>query len=198
MQAPRGGSLARDVRRRRLHRGRPRRRRPRARPATRPRGRVYEQSLDRGDEFRVLVAARAAGVLVPAARWLSEGAEVLGTPFFLQDRITGETIGRRIVKTPRRRGPREAAGPDGAGARQDPPHRPRRRSDSSRLRRRARALRRTTSRNSTASSTATASRIPRSSSPSRGSRSTRPILWPPGCSCCRSGCARFVLFNRRK
>jgi aminoglycoside phosphotransferase (APT) family kinase protein len=39
-------------------------------------------------------------VCVPAARWLSEDADVLGAPFFLQDRIEGETIGRRIVKDP--------------------------------------------------------------------------------------------------
>jgi aminoglycoside phosphotransferase (APT) family kinase protein len=63
-------------------------------------GRIYEQSLERGEEFRVLLAARAGGVCVPAARWLCEDAEVLGAPFFLQDRIEGETIGRRIVKDP--------------------------------------------------------------------------------------------------
>jgi len=63
-------------------------------------GRIYEQSLERVDEFRVILAARSAGVLVPAARWLSEDPEVLGVPFFLQDRIEGETIGRRIVKEP--------------------------------------------------------------------------------------------------
>ena len=63
-------------------------------------GRIYEQSLERGEEFRVIVAAHRAGVLVPAARWLCEDTSVLGAPFFLQDRIEGETIGRRIVKDP--------------------------------------------------------------------------------------------------
>jgi aminoglycoside phosphotransferase (APT) family kinase protein len=69
-------------------------------------GRIYEQSLERGEEFEVIVAARAAGVLVPQARWLSEDALVLGAPFFLQDRICGETIGRRIVKDPAHAGAR--------------------------------------------------------------------------------------------
>jgi aminoglycoside phosphotransferase (APT) family kinase protein len=63
-------------------------------------GRIYEQSLERAEEFRVLVAAREAGVLVPAPRWLCEDPEVLGGPFFLQDRAGGETVGRRIVKDP--------------------------------------------------------------------------------------------------
>jgi aminoglycoside phosphotransferase (APT) family kinase protein len=63
-------------------------------------GRIYEQSLERAEEFRVIVAARAAGVRVPAARWPCTDASVLGSPFFLQDRIEGETIGRRIVKDP--------------------------------------------------------------------------------------------------
>jgi aminoglycoside phosphotransferase (APT) family kinase protein len=63
-------------------------------------GRIYEQSLERGEEFRVIVAARDARVLVPRARWLCEDPEVLGAPFFLQDRIEGVTIGRRIVKEP--------------------------------------------------------------------------------------------------
>jgi aminoglycoside phosphotransferase (APT) family kinase protein len=63
-------------------------------------GRIHEQSLDRGDEFRVIVAALEAGVSVPRAHWLSEDPEILGTPFFLQDRVQGVTIGRRIVKEP--------------------------------------------------------------------------------------------------
>jgi aminoglycoside phosphotransferase (APT) family kinase protein len=63
-------------------------------------GRIYEQALERGQEFRVIVAAREASVRVPLARWLCEDASVLGAPFFLQDRIEGVTIGRRIVKEP--------------------------------------------------------------------------------------------------
>jgi aminoglycoside phosphotransferase (APT) family kinase protein len=63
-------------------------------------GRIYEQSLDRHQEYRVIVAAREADVAVPRVRWLCEDAEVLGSPFFLQDRIEGVTIGRRIVKDP--------------------------------------------------------------------------------------------------
>jgi aminoglycoside phosphotransferase (APT) family kinase protein len=63
-------------------------------------GRIYDQCLDRAEEYRVIVAAREAKVAVPRARWLCEDAEVLGSPFFLQDRIEGVTIGRRIVKDP--------------------------------------------------------------------------------------------------
>jgi aminoglycoside phosphotransferase (APT) family kinase protein len=63
-------------------------------------GRIYEQSLERDQEYRVIVLAREADVAVPRARWLCEDAEVLGSPFFLQDRIEGVTIGRRIVKDP--------------------------------------------------------------------------------------------------
>src|SRR5579871_5012265 len=58
-------------------------------------GRIYEQSLDREQEFRVIGAAHEDGVLVPAARWFCDDAAVLGGPFFLQDRVQGETIGRR-------------------------------------------------------------------------------------------------------
>jgi aminoglycoside phosphotransferase (APT) family kinase protein len=63
-------------------------------------GRIYEQALSRAEEFRVILAARAAGVRVPRARWVCEDERVLGAPFFLQDREQGETVGRRIVKDP--------------------------------------------------------------------------------------------------
>jgi aminoglycoside phosphotransferase (APT) family kinase protein len=63
-------------------------------------GRIYAQALERAEEYRVIVAAREANVNVPRARWLCEDKSVLGAPFFLQDRIDGVTIGRRIVKEP--------------------------------------------------------------------------------------------------
>jgi aminoglycoside phosphotransferase (APT) family kinase protein len=61
-------------------------------------GRIYDQSLERDEEYRVIEAANAAGVKVPRVRWLCTDPRVLGTPFFFQDRLEGETIGRRIVK----------------------------------------------------------------------------------------------------
>lgn len=54
----------------------------------------------RRDEFALLRAAAAAGVPVPAARWLSEDDSILGGPFFLMDRIDGETIPRRLLRDP--------------------------------------------------------------------------------------------------
>ncbi len=63
-------------------------------------GRIYDQALDRAGEFKVIAEARRAKVRVPEPRWLCEDPAVLGAPFFLQDRVAGETIGRRIVKDP--------------------------------------------------------------------------------------------------
>ncbi len=52
----------------------------------------------RREEFRLLQAAAAEGVPVPAVHWLAEEAETLGGPFFLMDRIEGETIARRLLR----------------------------------------------------------------------------------------------------
>jgi aminoglycoside phosphotransferase (APT) family kinase protein len=49
-------------------------------------------------EFRLLEAARAAGV--PVATPLFAG-EVLGRPFYVMERVAGETIGRRLVREDR-------------------------------------------------------------------------------------------------
>jgi aminoglycoside phosphotransferase (APT) family kinase protein len=66
------------------------RRDPPGRPATR----------DCADEMRLLRAAAAAGVPVPATRWSESGADVLGAPFLVMDRVEGETIPRRILREP--------------------------------------------------------------------------------------------------
>lgn len=52
----------------------------------------------RRDEFELLRAAAAAGVPVPAVHWLGDETETLGAPFFLMDRIEGETIPRRLLR----------------------------------------------------------------------------------------------------
>jgi aminoglycoside phosphotransferase (APT) family kinase protein len=61
-------------------------------------GVIHEQALSREQEFRVLTAAYQAGVRVPRPRWLCADPAVLGTPFFLMDRLEGESVGRRVVR----------------------------------------------------------------------------------------------------
>lgn len=55
---------------------------------------VMERSL----EYRVIEAASAEGVLVPKPYFL--GDDSLGVPFFLMERIEGETIPRRLFRDP--------------------------------------------------------------------------------------------------
>ena len=52
----------------------------------------------RRDEFQLLRAAAAEGVPVPTMYWLADEAETLGAPFFLMQRIEGETIARRLLR----------------------------------------------------------------------------------------------------
>lgn len=52
----------------------------------------------RRDEFELLRAAAAAGVPVPKVHWLADDAETLGAPFFVMDRVDGETIARRLLR----------------------------------------------------------------------------------------------------
>jgi aminoglycoside phosphotransferase (APT) family kinase protein len=51
-------------------------------------------------ELRLLRAAAAAGVPVPAARWGESDPGVLGSPFLVMDRVEGEAIPRRILREP--------------------------------------------------------------------------------------------------
>ncbi len=71
-----------------------------------PPGRVGEG--DRGLEFRLLRAAHAGGVPVPRVHWCAADAELLGSPFFLMDRVAGETIPRRLLRDERYVKAREA------------------------------------------------------------------------------------------
>jgi aminoglycoside phosphotransferase (APT) family kinase protein len=52
----------------------------------------------RREEFLLLRAAHAEGVPVPRVHWLADEAETLDAPFFLMDRIDGETIARRLLR----------------------------------------------------------------------------------------------------
>jgi aminoglycoside phosphotransferase (APT) family kinase protein len=66
------------------------------------------------EEFRLLEAVAAAGAPVP--RPMYAGEEALGRPFYLMERIAGETIGRRIVREERLAGARRALPRQLAGA----------------------------------------------------------------------------------
>src|SRR4051794_9279143 len=57
-------------------------------------------ALSRPQEFVLLAAAHAAGVLAPRPRWLDADGTALGRPFLLMDRIAGESIGPRVVRRP--------------------------------------------------------------------------------------------------
>ena len=52
----------------------------------------------RRDEFALLQAATESGVPVPRVHWLADDSETLGAPFFLMERIEGETIARRLLR----------------------------------------------------------------------------------------------------
>jgi aminoglycoside phosphotransferase (APT) family kinase protein len=61
-------------------------------------GVIQEEALTREQEFRLLEVVYRAGVLAPRPCWLCTDPAVLGLPFFLMDRIDGESVGRRIVR----------------------------------------------------------------------------------------------------
>jgi aminoglycoside phosphotransferase (APT) family kinase protein len=63
-------------------------------------GKIYESSLSREEEFRVIAHAAAGGVPVPAPLWASSDPGVLGRDFLILERIDGETVGRRLVQVP--------------------------------------------------------------------------------------------------
>jgi aminoglycoside phosphotransferase (APT) family kinase protein len=63
-------------------------------------GTVHDEALTREQEFRLLAIAFQAGVLVPRPRWFCGDPSVLGSPFFIMDRLEGESVGRRIVREP--------------------------------------------------------------------------------------------------
>jgi aminoglycoside phosphotransferase (APT) family kinase protein len=50
-------------------------------------------------EFRLLEAVHGAGVPVPRVYWECEDPEVLGGPFYVMERMEGETIPRRILRS---------------------------------------------------------------------------------------------------
>jgi aminoglycoside phosphotransferase (APT) family kinase protein len=61
-------------------------------------GRIYREALSLANEFRVLQAAWETGVAVP--RPYGYFPEVAGREAFAMERLSGETVGRRIVQRP--------------------------------------------------------------------------------------------------
>jgi len=59
---------------------------------------AHKIDTSRSAEFRVLRAAHAEGVPVPEVRWLGKDASALGAPFFVMERVEGETIARRLLR----------------------------------------------------------------------------------------------------
>jgi aminoglycoside phosphotransferase (APT) family kinase protein len=64
-------------------------------------------SLDRAQEHAVIVAAVAAGVRTPTARWLTRGLTRDGSHAYFLDWAEGEAIGRRVVGNPKLEGARK-------------------------------------------------------------------------------------------
>ncbi len=71
-------------------------------------GKIYEISLGREEEHRVIVHAGSGGVPVPRALWSSSDPVILERAFLILERVEGETIGRRIVQLPDFSGARKA------------------------------------------------------------------------------------------
>ena len=63
-------------------------------------GEIYTSALTRVEEAKALVAAYDAGIPVPRIHCACDDAEVLGNDFLVMERVDGETVGRRIVKSP--------------------------------------------------------------------------------------------------
>lgn len=57
-------------------------------------------SIRRKAEFAVIQAAVAAGVKTPSVRWLSEGLLREGADAYFLEWVSGEAIGRRVVRNP--------------------------------------------------------------------------------------------------
>ena len=70
-----------------------------------PPGRIAPGRM--GLEFELLRAAAGAGVPVPRVHWCDPTSQHLGAPFFAMDRLSGETIPRRLLRDARYANARE-------------------------------------------------------------------------------------------
>lgn len=53
---------------------------------------------ERRQEFELLALAAQSGVPVPQVYWCEEDPSLLGAPFFLMERVAGETLPRRLLR----------------------------------------------------------------------------------------------------
>lgn len=58
---------------------------------------MTDTALTRAQEFHLIERAHAAGVRAPRPRWRSDD---VARPWFLMDRVAGESVGRRVVRVP--------------------------------------------------------------------------------------------------
>src|SRR5262249_3599188 len=61
-------------------------------------GKIYDAALDVPAEFAVISKAYQSGVPCPQPRWIFP--DLLGRPAMVSARVSGESIGRRIVRDP--------------------------------------------------------------------------------------------------
>jgi aminoglycoside phosphotransferase (APT) family kinase protein len=61
---------------------------------------IDERALERDQEFLLMQAACAAGVLVPRPRWYCTEPCILGAPFLIMDYVEGISIGSQVVNLP--------------------------------------------------------------------------------------------------
>ncbi len=59
-----------------------------------------DRALARDEEFMLMSAAHAAGVLVPKPRWYCTEPCILGAPFLIMDFVDGVSIGSQVVSLP--------------------------------------------------------------------------------------------------
>ncbi|MBI5667159.1 MAG: phosphotransferase family protein [Chloroflexi bacterium] len=59
-----------------------------------------ERALERDQEFLLMNAVHAAGVLVPRPRWYCAEPTILGAPFLIMDYVEGVSIGSQVVNLP--------------------------------------------------------------------------------------------------
>jgi aminoglycoside phosphotransferase (APT) family kinase protein len=58
------------------------------------------ESLTRSEEFRVLHAVADAQVLAPRPLWLCEDPEIIGSAFFVMERLPGVATGHKVARDP--------------------------------------------------------------------------------------------------
>lgn len=61
---------------------------------------IDERALERDQEFLLMQAASAAGVLLPRPRWYCTETCILGAPFLIMDYVEGVSIGSQVVNLP--------------------------------------------------------------------------------------------------